>query len=347
MTEFINWVEGWTGGGKYAIIMFPFLAAILLYFSLKIVKYAEVIIAKSKFGAGFVGGTLVAVVTSMPELITEVSQALAGHPENGLGDDIGSNAFSIFLIGVAGLIFFRYLFLNKLSTWTKITIGISLLFSLALTVSLMIGNDVALGSMGIIPLLFFLAFLTTIFLNWKFGDNDGEEEDAVPKYVKSISLRKGTILFTLNGLGVVLFSVLVNVSVTAFQEGFNIPSASIGGVFLAMTTSLPEVVAFVVFLRKQQPGAAIASLVGSHFFNLGILFFGDLAFSDGPTFQVAEMQDHLGLAALTASMLFVLVIHFTISIKFKHLYEKKWLYMITPSLMVAGYIVGWILILSL
>lgn len=92
-------------GGQLAILLFPIFAGLLLFASLKLVKYSEVIIAKTRFGGGFVGGTLIAAITSMPELITEVTQGASGHPESGLGDDIGSNAFSVFLMGIGTIVF--------------------------------------------------------------------------------------------------------------------------------------------------------------------------------------------------------------------------------------------------
>lgn len=165
--------------------------------------------------------------------------------------------------------------------------------------------DIPSGYIGIIPLGFFLFYLVSLYLSYKFSDEDQPEEDSKTKPLKS-----AIILFVLYAIMLVVFAVLVNVDVRAFQEGLGIPEESAGGVFLAITTSLPEIVAFFAFMKKRQPAAAIASLVGSHFFNLGIMFFGDLAYDKGPTFNNPAMSSHLPLTILTVIMLGTVIMHF-------------------------------------
>lgn len=365
MNTIIEWIQSWTMDGKLAILLFPVVAIALLFSSLRIVKYSEVIIAKSKFGGGFVGATLIATVTSIPELVTELTQAGSNTPQNGMGDDIGSNAFSIFLIGVAAFIAYKYMFLNKLGKWTRTSIIISFFMTVALSVFLMISRwyriDIPTG-VGLIPLAFFLFFLFTIYLVWKYDDSAEEEIDV--KFVKHHTLRSGIIWFCVWAVVVVVFAVLLNLDVDAFAapKALNIPSESAGGVFLAITTSLPEVVAFFAFLKKRQPAAAIASLVGSHFFNIGISFFGDLVYHKKATFNALvkdtgeagnPAHDHYGalshhypLAILTAGMLILIIAHFLCAKKWPTLWNKKSVYFAIPTLIVVGYVVGWAMIIA-
>lgn len=124
------------------------------------------------------------------------------------------------------------------------------------------------------------------------------------------------------------------------HKALKISSDSAGGVFLAITTSLPEVVAFFAFLRKQQPAAAIASLVGSHFFNIGIAFFGDLAYHRSATFNKAELGEHAPLAIMTVGMLILIIGHFILAKKLPKYYQKKAVYFAAPILMIIGYVIG-------
>lgn len=346
MNTLTSWLSSWTMDGKLSILFFPLLAGLLLYASLKLVNYAEVIIAKSRFGGGFVGGTLIAGITSAPELITEIVQAVAKKPENGMGDDIGSNAFSAFLIGVAAIVSYKYLFMNKLGTWTKVSVMLSFVISAFLSIFLAINKDVSfMKHIGFIPMAFFFFYVFSIWLTYKFGDED--EPETAPKFTKHVTLKEAGWWFAFWSLAVIFFSVLVNIDVITFQDGIGIPSESAGGVFLAVTTSLPEVVAFFAFLKKKQPAAAVASLIGSHFFNIAISFFGDMAYTSGPTFNKSEMKEHYPLAILTAAMLLVICVHFVLAHKFKALFEKRIVYLTIPSIVVVGYIVGWVCILTL
>ena len=102
--------------------------------------------------------------------------------------------------------------------------------------------------------------------------------------------KKGITLFAVYGFLVVILAVLINISVSSMQDGYGISSESAGGLFLSMTTSLPEIVAFVALLKSGQKSAAIAALVGSQMFNLGITVFGDMAYSSEAMFNNPEVS---------------------------------------------------------
>ena len=349
MHEIINWFSSWNMGGQLGLLWFFPFAGLVFWGATKLVSYAEVIIFKSKFGGAFVGGTLVAAVTSIPELIIEILQASAGHPGAGAADDIGSNAFSILLIAIASLIFMRMMFLNNLSKWTKITIGISLLISVLFTILTYFQKDLSinLGStvIGLIPLMFFVIYLINLFLQYKFGEGDHSGDK--PKR-SEISLKKASLLFLMWAILLVGFSMLLNITASSMQQGFNIPSNSIGGIFLAMASSLPEVVAFFMFLRNKQVTGAIGSLIGSHVFNLGILFFGDLTYSPAATFTTGKVQGTWMLGLSTVIMLVLLLTQVFLSSKFKKTFNKyKWINAVIPGLIISTYIIVWALMLAL
>ena len=345
MNNFVVLVQDWSGGGRYSIFLFPFLVGLLLFCSLRIVKYSLIIVNKTKFGAGFFGSSIIALVTSLPELITEITQAQTGYPQNGLGDDIGSNAFSTFLIAIAAFLFIKKSFLNNLSKWAKISIFLSFVMALTLTIGLaFVGRDLKLGIIGIIPLVMFCLYLITFFLSTKLGDENLKEKQPQNN---NISTGKASWLFLFFSLGVVLFSILINVNVSAFQRDYKIKSDSIGGIVLAMVTSLPEVIAFFAFLRKNELTMGITSLTGSHFFNLGITFFGDLAYHHGPSFNKTEMTEQLPVAILNTILIFLLIVHFTFANRLKIYAKNKLVYLIIPFIIIISYVVGWILILLL
>ena len=345
MNNFIEFVQSWTDGGKYSIFLFPILVIFLLISSFKIVKYSLIIINKTKFGAGFFGATIIALVTSFPELITEIIQSASGYPQNGLGDDIGSNAFSTFLIALSALFFTKKLFLNVLSKWTKISIIISFTMSLILTIGLFfVGKDLKLGSIGIIPLILFLCYLFTIYLSTKYGNEDLKNKVSNTSF---ININKAILQFCFFSIGIVLSAILINVNLSAFQRDLNIKSDSIGGLLLASTTSLPEIIVFFALFKKNELTMAVSSLTGSHFFNLGIIFFGDLIYTSGPSFNKVEMKEQMPVAILNTLMLMLLIFHFTLARKFRIYKKNKFVYFSLPFIMVLGYVIGWTLILSL
>ena len=348
MNKIIEWFSSWNLGGQLSILWFFIFGAFVFWTAKKLVDFAEVIITKSKFGGAFIGGTIVAFVTSIPELITEIVQASSGHPGAGAADDIGSNAFSVLLIAIGFLIFFRMLFLNKLSKWTIVTMLVSLFAATLFTILTFLQKDIAINigstTIGIIPLVFLLIYFGFLFLQYKFGEDDEKAE--LSKKFQKVSLKKATVMFAFWGVLLTVSAVLLNIAVSSIREGYSISESSIGGIFLAVTTSLPEVVAFFLFLRKKQISGAMGSLIGSHVFNLGILFFGDLTYSSGPTFMHPGVHEAWLLGLSTVLMLTTLLIHVLLSYKFKKAFEsKKFLNVIAPTITIGIYVAMWVVIL--
>ncbi len=365
MNNAIQWVDSWTLGGKLSILLFFVFAGGIIFSAMKLVKYSEVIMGKTKFGGAFVGGVLIATVTSAPELITEIAQGLNGTPGTGLADDVGANAFSAAAMAVAMFVLISSPFVFKLDKFTKWNLVGNAVLGAILAVFIFVGKDLHIGVagkfvIGIIPILMLLSYITFLFLQWKFSKTV-EEVDQVK--IKKISVKKAVWMFLASSLALITFAVLINMAVSSFQDGFSIPSESAGGIFLSMTTSMPEIVAFLLLLKSKQAIAAMATLLGSQVFNMGITVFGDMAFHQAamfdagsnilvpataanpvPTMTVAKtVHANWSLAAIfPIEMVFISIYAF---------FGKKWknpiLKYTFPTLAALTYIVGWILILTI
>ncbi|MBN1385752.1 sodium:calcium antiporter [Candidatus Woesearchaeota archaeon] len=86
-------------------LVFLISAAILLVSAKFVVRYAGFIADQIGFSYMFVGLVLLAVGTSLPELVFGLKAALGGHPEMSVGDIIGATVInSTFIVGVTALI---------------------------------------------------------------------------------------------------------------------------------------------------------------------------------------------------------------------------------------------------
>jgi cation:H+ antiporter len=66
-------------------------------------------------GATFIGSTLVAAVTSVPELVTSLAAVKMGVPDMAIGNLFGSVMFNIFALGMTDLFYTQGRFLAALS----------------------------------------------------------------------------------------------------------------------------------------------------------------------------------------------------------------------------------------
>ncbi len=77
---------------------------------------------------------------------------------------------------------------------------------------------------------------------------------------------------------VVYAAIKVSDSVDLLDKKTNISGALIGGLLLAATTSLPEVITSMTTIRLNEPNLAVGNIFGSNIFNILIIALADLYF---------------------------------------------------------------------
>jgi cation:H+ antiporter len=105
-----------------------------------------------------VGLTIVAVGTSLPELVTSIVAAKKGENELALGNVVGSNIFNIlFILGIAGTV-------NPLTTGSQIVIDLIVMLVATVAVFLMALKGKLKKSDGVIMILMYAAYLAYLII---------------------------------------------------------------------------------------------------------------------------------------------------------------------------------------
>ena len=209
-----------------------------------------------------IGLTIVAIGTSLPELVISTGSALKGSPGLALGNIIGSNIFNgMFILGVAALIS-PIKFNAKMLTRE---IPFNLLASIVLILvsgSMLVGG--APGEMitryGGMLLLCFLA----IFVRYTFSiTNDGGEEAGEQLPVWKV------VLFIVTGLAALIFGGNLFVDgATEVARVLGLSEAVIGITIVSAGSSLPELAVSVNAARKGNVGIALGNVLGSNILNI-------------------------------------------------------------------------------
>ncbi|HOE35204.1 MAG: sodium:calcium antiporter [Chloroflexi bacterium] len=90
---------------KTAILWFLGAIAVLVIVTPWMVNASGRIAEITGLGATFIGSTMVAVVTSLPEVVTTISAAKIGADDMAIGNLFGSNMFNMFGVGIADFFF--------------------------------------------------------------------------------------------------------------------------------------------------------------------------------------------------------------------------------------------------
>ena len=210
-----------------------------------------------------IGLTIVAIGTSLPELVISTGSALKGSPGLALGNVIGSNIFNgMFILGVTALIApirFNARMLTR-------EIPFNLLASIVLILvsgSMLVGG--APGEMitryGGMLLLCFLA----VFVRYTFSiTNDGGSDEVS----ETLPVWK-VVLFIATGLAALIFGGNVFVDgATAVARVLGLSEAVIGITIVSAGSSLPELAVSVSAARKGNVGIALGNVLGSNILNI-------------------------------------------------------------------------------
>ena len=224
-----------------------------------------------------VASTVAAFATSSPELTVSTVAAIAGQPEIGLGDALGSNVVNIALIFGLALLY------GSVQT-TRQDFGRDYYLALAvpvLTLVLILDGKVERFE-AFLLLGFFLIWLwwTVRLALWQ-----RKEEPDTP-----VELSGGKCLL----LGVAGLAALIAagrlfvIGATGIAATFAVDSYVIGVVLVAVGTSLPELVTVILSRLRGHDEVGVGTLIGSNLFNgLAIVgVAGTISPISAPLFEV-------------------------------------------------------------
>jgi cation:H+ antiporter len=101
---------------KVSILWFAIAVLVLIFVTPWMVDASVRIADITGLGATFIGSTLVAFVTSLPELVTTISAARIGADDMAIGNLFGSNMFNMFSIGIADFFFINASFFSVIDS---------------------------------------------------------------------------------------------------------------------------------------------------------------------------------------------------------------------------------------
>ncbi|HEY5640445.1 MAG TPA: hypothetical protein VIW01_10365 [Dehalococcoidia bacterium] len=267
-------------------------------------------------GGLWVGAMLIAAATSLPEIITDVSAAAIEEPNLAAGDLFGSSMANMLILAVIDLMHRRQRVLRTVSQGH----GLVAMLAVALTVmaAAFIVSDSALsiGHVGLETLVLAAVYLlgTRIVFQQEYvealariaartGENRGEAEAQTMDEAQGLRLpeRATALRFLAAAAVIVAAGPLLALSAEGISDQTGMEASFVGVLFLATTTSLPELISSVSAVRMGAHDLAVGNLFGSNCFNMAAFVFVDFAYTPGPIFDAVDRAEIV--AALVAVFL--------------------------------------------
>lgn len=229
-------------------------------------KGASDLARRLKMSELMIGLTIVALGTSLPELVISVGASISGNSGISLGNVLGSNIFNgMFILGVAAMITPITFSGKMLSRELPFNVLASLVV-LLLSGSMLVGGAPGeyITRYGGLILLCFCA----VFVRYTFSLKSDEEETAA---TSPMSMGK-ILLFIVAGLAALIFGGKIFVSgASEMARAFGLSEALIGITIVSAGSSLPELAVSVNAARKGNVGIALGNVLGSSILNVFLI----------------------------------------------------------------------------
>ena len=216
---------------------------------------AVAIAQRAKLSPMFIGATIVAFGTSLPELFTSINANQTGYPGISLGNIVGSNIANVLLVlGAAALI----IPLSVKKTEVVKDLAIMLIATVILIGGMLYGIfDRWLGGAMVLLLA---GFVLWQYLNREIDTSEVEEHD--------MSASRASLILIAGFACLAIGSELLVRGAVVAGGVIGVPEAIIGMTAVALGTSLPELTASIAAAAKRETSLMFGNIIGSNTFNI-------------------------------------------------------------------------------
>lgn len=210
----------------------------------------------ARISPGIIGATVAAFATSSPELSVSINAAMAGEPQIGLGDALGSNVVNVALILALALMISG---IQSPLDSVKRDFPVALLVPI-ITAVLFLDGELSRFD-GLMMLIMFLAWLVAAVIEARNQRSAAE---------KVLGEHRGWLAI-LSGVAGLVFLVAAGNLIVAGARGiaisFGIDEFIIGATIVAVGTSVPELATTVIAKLRGHDEVGLGTILGSNIFN--------------------------------------------------------------------------------
>jgi cation:H+ antiporter len=268
-------------------------------------KIAEI----TGWGRLLIGSVMLAAATSLPELSVDISAVSQNLPDIAVGDLLGSSLMNLLILAVLDL---SHRSRGKMFSRAASAHALSGVQCIALTAIVGIGFLTArrapdFGLFGVHAAVWavavgYLLGVRLIFLDQRISLREAIESGATPPPAHS---RKGLVRCVLWFIAAAAIITITGPRLAAsagkIAQLSGLGGSFVGSTFVALSTSLPELVTTIAAVRLGAFDLAVGNIFGSNAFNMLLFFPLDLAFP-GTLLAVASPVHMVSVLAVILAM---------------------------------------------
>lgn len=255
------------------IFQFLFSALIIVFAGHFLTKSADKIATFTGLGKMFVGSLLLASATSFPELIVDLKSVQLDLPDLAIGDLLGSSLFNLLILSTLDFTFpsaFRRTAFSPAFLHHSLAAVLTLILTAIVGIAIVSKIETSFLGISIFSWAILIIYFFGIRLIYK-DENTILSTNEVRPEIRNKKLFLAFLVYAISAIAILFTAPYLVDSADQIAKNSGLSHSFIGSTFVALSTSLPELVATLAAFRMGSPDLALGNIFGSNAFNM-ILF---------------------------------------------------------------------------
>jgi cation:H+ antiporter len=259
--------------------------AIIIFFAGKrLSHYGDLLADLTGLGKAWIGLILMAAVTSLPELMVGISSAvIIQSADLAVGDILGSCAFNLGILSLLDVFTpkDRPLF-SVISRSHILAAAFGVILVALVGLNLYLDKDFVITSfIGLTSVSFLVVYLIAVRTLFNYQTNNPPTTNNDAQHEITLTLKQVIMRYALFAAIIIVAALALPYFAEHIALATGLGKSFVGTLFLAISTSLPEIAVSFAAFRLGSTDMAVGNLVGSNLFNVVILFLDDLFYTKG------------------------------------------------------------------
>ena len=288
-------------------LQFVVCGVVIVFAGTRLSRYGDMIAEKTGLTRNWVGLFLLAMITSLPEVVASSSASFIDAPDIAMGNIFGSNLFNLMILVVLDFMCRHSPMLSRTKADHIPTASLGILLSVIAAGSILFYSLVGRERfpnyshfyLGWEPLLILIIYLWGIRLIFRRERGIGKTREAAKELKYSdISKRRCYSFFILYAAMIVAAGIRLT-QMGEIISRLPLPLAGrevilgqtlVGMILVAIVTSLPELAVSIGAFRVGAMDMAVGNMLGSNMFNLLVVPIAGLLFVKGPILMYVSIN---------------------------------------------------------
>ncbi len=299
MTDFCSWPL------PLIVSAFTVVTVIIGWFGIKMTKTARDLAQSTGLGEALMGAVFIGASTSLSGITTSVSAAASGYAELAVSNGLGGIAAQTAFLALADIAYRRANLEHAAASAENLFMSSFLLTLLAIHALALSVPTISLFGVHPATIVLIIVYVfgvhllahtheTPMWLPRKTKDTSSESEEKSHHHGRH--LWKLWIRFTCYGTIVALAGWSLAQLAIPLGEKAGLPHGIVGGIFTAVSTSIPELVVAITAVRMGALNLAVGDIIGGNAFDTLFIAASDIAYREGPIYADLSSTEQFWLA---------------------------------------------------